>query len=122
MGLTFVSLRVFGKTKFKSMVAAVDTGFVGDLITRSEFLKDLDVELKWERVRTIADGKRVTVRYGLGSGEVMGEVTSLDLEVWDELKLPENTQALLGATALEKLGLRVDPKTGRLEKTDLYLL
>jgi len=42
--------------------------------------------------------------------------------VWSELKLPEAVDALLGVTALEKLGFKVDPKTGRLEKVELHLL
>ena len=47
----------------------------------------------------------------------MGEVTGGDVEVWPDLKLPANADALLGVTVLEKLGFRVDPRTGKLEKS-----
>ena len=52
----------------------------------------------------------------------MEEVTGGDVEVWPDLKLPANADALLGVTVLEKLGFRVDPRTGKLEKIKLYLL
>jgi len=42
--------------------------------------------------------------------------------VRDELKLPEGVEALLGVTALEKLGYIVNPRTERLERVELYLL
>ncbi|MCI4456888.1 MAG: hypothetical protein JHC19_02265, partial [Desulfurococcaceae archaeon] len=53
-------------------------------------------------------------RYGIGMIEVMGEVTGGDIEVWPDLKLPADIDALLGVTALETLGFEVDPVTGKL--------
>gem|GEM_PF-6694076 len=38
------------------------------------------------------------------------------------LRPGQTPNLLLGITALEKPGFRVDPKTGRLEKIELYLL
>jgi len=52
----------------------------------------------------------------------MGEVTGGDIEVWPDLKLPADIDALLGVTALEKMGFWVDTRTRKLEKVELYLL
>ncbi len=52
----------------------------------------------------------------------MNNVTYGDIEICEWLKLPESVDALLGVTALEKLGFRVDLRTGRLERVELYLL
>ncbi len=49
---------------------------------------------------------------GVGEVEVMGKVTGGDIEVWLGLKLPIGIDALQ-----EKLGFRVDPKTGRLKRS-----
>ena len=57
------------------------------------------------------DGKIVKIRYGIGMIEVMGEVTGGDIEVWPDLKLPADIDALLGVTALEKMGFRIDTRT-----------
>ncbi len=92
MGFTLVNLKVYGKERSKCLVAAVNTGFIGDLIARPEALEGLDVELKWERIRKLPDGRRETVKYGLGSMEIMGELTSVDVEVWRELELPETSK------------------------------
>jgi len=62
------------------------------------------------------------VKYGDGEIEVYGSVTYGDVEVWNKLKLPIGIDALLGITALEKMGFRVNSKTGKLEKIELYLL
>lgn len=122
MGFVIVDVEVRGPRGGVKLKALVDTGFYGDVITVPERVQELGMEFKYERVRKLPDGRTVRVRYGIGEIEVMGGVTGGDVEVWPSLKLPEDVDALLGVTALEKLGLRVDPKTGKLEKVDLYLL
>ena len=52
----------------------------------------------------------------------MDAVTHGDIEVWEDLKLPPGVDALIGVTALEKLGFKADLETGKLEKIELYLL
>ena len=77
---------------------------------------------KYERSRRLPDGRVIRVKYGDGEIEVYGSVTYGDVEVWNKLKLPIGIDALLGITALEKMGFRVNSKTGKLEKIELYLL
>jgi len=76
----------------------------------------------FERFRVLPDGSRAKVKYGIGEIRVLDDVTDGDVEVWDKLKLPPGIDALIDVTTLEKLGLRVDPKTGKLKKVELYLL
>jgi len=72
--------------------------------------------------RRLPDGRIVRVKYGIGEIELFNKVTGGDIEVWEELKLPEGVDALLGVTALEKLGYKVNPRTGKLEEVELYLI
>lgn len=94
----------------------MDAGFYGDLITLPKNVEGTGIELKHERLRRMPDGRVVRVKFGGGEIWIMNSVTYGDVEVWNELKLPSGVDALLGVTALEKLGFRVNPKTGELEK------
>jgi len=119
------SVVIPAKVKSKGEVtlrALVDTGFYGDIITRPELVKGIDINLKYERVRVLPDGSRVNVKYGVGEIEISGTTTGGDVEVWEGLKTPPGVDALIGNTLLEKLGLRVNPRTGQLEKMEPYLL
>jgi clan AA aspartic protease len=102
--------------------ALVDTGFFGDVLTRPEIAEGIGVDLEYERNRRLPDGRVVKVRYGVGLIKMMDSVTGGDIETWNELKLPDGVDALIGVTALEKLGFKVNPRTGELEKIELYLL
>jgi len=102
--------------------ALVDTGFHGDLITLPKLVEVTGIEFKHERLRRLPDGRVVRVRFGGGEIQVEDSITYGDIEIWEELRLPEGVEALLGVTALEKLGYRVNPRTGKLEKVELYLL
>jgi clan AA aspartic protease len=122
VGSVTISLKLRGSKGEVVVKALVDTGFYGDVITRPEVAKVIGVGLKYRRSRRLPDGRVINVSYGGGEIELEGEVTHGDIEVWEDLKLPKDIDALLGVTALEKLGFKVDPRTGRLEKVELYLL
>ncbi|RLE54563.1 MAG: hypothetical protein DRJ40_10710 [Thermoprotei archaeon] len=80
------------------------------------------IEFRYERWRVLPNGRRIKVRYGLGEIWLFDVVTGGDIEVWERLRLPEGVDVLLGVTALEKLGYRVNLRTEELEKVELYLL
>jgi len=96
--------------------ALADTGFYGDVITKPEVARKAGVELKHRRLRTLPDGRRVEVAYGGAEVILKDEVTWGDIETWDELKLPQGIDALIGVTALEKLGFKANPKPGNSRK------
>ncbi len=122
MGSVIVDVEIHGPGGGVRLRALVDTGFYGDIITTPEKVQNLGIEFKYERFRRLPNGEVVKVKYGGGEIKVEDSITYGDVEVWSDLKLPANVDALLGVTALEKLGFRVDPKTGKLEKVELYLL
>ncbi len=111
-----VNLKIAGSKAVANIKALVDTGFFGDVMTRSKIASDLGIELPFERTRALPSGQRVRVRFGITYVELLESLAGVGLEVWDELKLPEGVEALLGVTALEKLGFRVNPKEGGLRK------
>jgi len=121
-GTVVVDVELHGPGGGVKLRALVDTGFYGDIITTPDKVQGLGIEFRYERFRRLPDGKIVKVRYGIGMIEVMGEVTGGDIEVWPDLKLPADIDALLGVTALEKMGFRIDTRTQKLEKVELYLL
>jgi predicted aspartyl protease len=122
VGSVIVSAKIRGSRGETVLRALVDTGFYGDLITLPKNIEDLGIELRHKRIQRLPSGEAIEVRYGGGEIEVEGLVTYGDIEVWPDLKLPQGVDALLGVTALEKMGFRVDPKAGKLEKVELYLL
>lgn len=122
MGSTIVGVKVRGPEGEVALKALVDTGFYGDLITLPGEVRGTGIELRYERYRRLPDGRVVMVRFGGAEIHLLDSVTHGDIEVWEDLKLPEGVNALLGVTALGKLGFRVDPRTGRLERVELYLL
>jgi len=122
MGSVIVDVRIRGSRGEAVVRALVDTGFFGDVITLPKYVGDTGIEFKYERLRRLPDGRIARVRFDGGEIILEDSATYGDIEVWDELKLPEGVEALLGVTALEKLGYRVNPRTGRLKKVELYLL
>jgi len=122
VGSTIVYVRARGPRGEVVLRALVDTGLHGDLITLPKLVEMTGIEFKHERLRRLPDGRVVRVRFGGGEIQVEDSITYGDIEIWEELRLPEGVEALLGVTALEKLGYRVNPRTGKLEKVELYLL
>jgi len=122
VGSVIVDVRIRGPKGEAIVRALVDTGFFGDVITLPRYVEGTGIEFKYERLRRLPDGRIVRARFGGGEIILEDSATYGDIEVWDELKLPEGVEALLGITAIEKLGYRVNPRTGRLEKVELYLL
>src|SRR5438067_13788992 len=59
----------------------------------------------------LADGRLVEYEFGLAQIEFMGDITAGRV-----IFGPDNTEPLLGVTALESTGIVIDPKTGRLER------
>ena len=121
MGSIIVDVKIRG-SRVVALKALVDTGFYGDLITLPVYAEAAGIECKHERSRRLPDGRIARVRFGGGEIQVMDSITYGDVEVWEELRLPDGVNALLGVTALEKLGYRINPRTRELEKIELYLL
>lgn len=88
----------------------VDTGAIDSLVPRSQ-LKAIGLEPKGKRVYETADGRELTLDVTSADIEFMGEFTAGLIIFGDE-----GVEPLLGVTALESVGVEVDPQNQRLKK------
>ncbi len=95
--------------------ALVDTGATFTVLP-THLAEDLKLSKIGERRVKTASGEEILTESYLIL-EVEGERTTSPV-----LLSPKIDRVLLGALTLEALALKVDPKTGKLEKTELLLL
>lgn len=95
--------------------ALIDTGATFTTLPRGVADRLKLIEVTKRRVRT-ASGEEVLPESYV-TVEVMGEKTTTPVLISEKMD-----RTLLGVLTLEALALKVDPKTGKLEKTELLLL
>ena len=86
-------------------------------VVAEDFLRRLQVRPLEEREFTLANGERIRRKVGgvrVRVGERMGFCSVIFGEMHD--------QPVLGVTALEELGLELDPTTKQLRPAELFLL
>ena len=88
----------------------VDTGAIDSLVPRRH-LEAIGLEPKGRRVYETADGREVEMDVTMADIEVMGEITAGLIVVGDA-----DAEPLLGVTALESVGIEIDPQNQRLKK------
>ena len=88
----------------------VDTGAVDALVPR-KFLKRIGLSPKAKRTYELADGSQVKLDITTGELEFMGEIVGATL-----IFGPDDAEPILGVTALESVGIQVDPRTQRLKR------
>ena len=94
----------------------VDTGAMYSIVPR-KLLTALKIQPDGKRSFTLASGTKIQREVGGAIYKfdgVIGHASVVFGEAGD--------QALLGVTALEEMGLQVDPVTKRLKSAELYLL
>jgi clan AA aspartic protease len=113
MGLTHVTVTVRALDGSRSRYEAdflVDTGATDCLVPAKE-LKRIKVRPVGRTVYELANGEVHEYPYGLVQIEFMGEVTAGRV-----IFGPDDAEPLLGATALESVGITVDPANRRLKR------
>ena len=96
----------------------VDTGAIFTMVPRS-ILEQLGVRPSGKRVFQTIEGRQIEREVGVVQVEVQGQQPPGPVPVI----FGEGTDgAVLGVTALESMGLKVDPSTGTLTPTDLLML
>jgi clan AA aspartic protease len=113
MELTHVAtvLRASEKSRRKYEASfLVDTGAI-DCMAPSPKLRQAGIRRRGRRAYELADGSTVEYDFGLAEIEFMGEVTSGRV-----IFGPDDCEPLLGVTALESVGITVDPATQRLKR------
>ena len=88
----------------------VDTGATDSLVPR-QHLEAIGLEPEGQRTYVLADGSEVKMEIAVARIEVLGEVVGATVLLGDQ-----NTEPLLGVTALESLGIEVDPLNQQLKK------
>jgi clan AA aspartic protease len=88
----------------------VDTGATDSLVPR-QHLEAIGLQPKGQRVYELADGSELRMDITVGQIEFMGEFVGGTIIFGDE-----NAEPLLGVTALESVGIEVDPVNQRLKR------
>jgi len=88
----------------------VDTGAV-DCLVPSRHLRELGIEPRSKRIYELADGTEVTFDVGVAEIEFMGDRVGATVVFG-----ADDAEPILGVTALESVGIEVDPRTQRLKR------
>jgi clan AA aspartic protease len=113
MGLIYVTVTLRENKKSRKKYEAkflVDSGATDTLAPASK-LRKAGVGPVGKMIYELADGSPVEYAFGLVIIEFMGEVTAGRV-----IFGPENAEPLLGVTALESVGMIVDPRNERLKR------
>lgn len=88
----------------------VDTGAV-DCLIPGKHLKALGLKPRGKRLYELADGSEVTLKVTVAEVEFMGERVGATV-----IFGPDDAEPILGVTALESVGIEVDPRSQRLKR------
>jgi len=88
----------------------VDTGAVDPLVP-GKYLKELGLFPKAKRTYELADGSEVKLDITTGELEFMGEIVGSTIIFGDD-----DAEPILGVTALESVGIEVDPRSQQLKR------
>jgi clan AA aspartic protease len=113
MGLTKVTTKLTNVTDPKKSYESlflVDTGATDCMAPRDE-LEKLDIQQKGKMSYELADGTVREYPFGIVQIEFMGETTAGRIIFGDP-----DTEPLLGVTALESVGIMVDPANKTLKR------
>ncbi len=113
MGITQVTVAVRNPAKPDRAwegLFLVDTGAV-DCLVPSKHLRELGIAPQGKRNYELADGSETTFDVGVAQIEFMGEVVGATV-----LFGADDAEPILGVTALESVGIEVDPRSQRLKR------
>ena len=88
----------------------VDTGATDSLVPRPH-LESIGLRPRGRRVSELADGREITTEVTVAEIEFMGETVGGTILFGDA-----DVEPLLGVTALESVGIEVDPNNQRLKR------
>jgi len=113
MGLTYVTVLVTKNLQTKRGYRAsflVDSGAT-DTMAPASRLRKAGIKPVGKMTYELADGTTREYRFGLATFQFMGDITSGRIIFGDE-----NAEPLLGVTALESVGILVDPRNHTLKR------
>jgi aspartyl protease family protein len=104
------------RTREAEVELLAETGAIYSVIP-STILESVEIERRSMRKMRLADGRVIERHLGIAEIEVRGETAHSNV-IFGE----DDDASVLGVTALEELGLQVDPLTGELKPIELLLL
>jgi clan AA aspartic protease, AF_0612 family len=112
MGLTPVAVRLrsFSSNEFYQSQFLVNTGATDSLAPASE-LKKIGIKAIGKMAHELATGTIVEYEFGLAEISFMNETTAGRI-----IFGPDNVEPLLGVTALESVGVTIDPTNRTLKR------
>lgn len=113
MGITQVSVTIRNPadhSRFWEGPFVVDTGAV-DCVAPRQHLEAIGLLPEGRREYTLADGSKITMDIVVARVEFMGEIAGATIAMGNE-----SCEPLLGVTALESMGIEVDPHNQELSK------
>lgn len=113
MGLIHVTVTLRAREKSRKKYQAdflVDTGAT-DSMAPASALRKAGIRPRGRMAYELADGSTVEYQFGLAEIEFMGDVTSGRI-----IFGPDGCEPLLGVTALESVGIMVDPASQKLKR------
>jgi clan AA aspartic protease len=113
MGATHVTVTVRNSAQPQKTwegLFLVDTGAV-DCLVPGKHLREIGLVPRAKRIYELADGSEVKMDITTGEIEFMGEIVGVTI-----IFGPDDTEAILGVTALESVGIEVDPRNQKLKR------
>ncbi len=113
MGMIHVTVSIKNPSdinKYWEGLFLVDTGAY-DTLVPGKYLKEIGIESRGIREFELADGSRVSYKVGGAEIEFMGDFTFGTV-----IFGPDDAEPILGVTALESVGIEIDPRTQKLKR------
>lgn len=113
MGLTHVTVTVRNPAAPERTwdgLFLVDTGAVDSMVP-ARALREIGMLPRAQRTYELADGTELKMDITVGELEFMGDIVGSTL-----IFGPDEAEPILGVTALESVGIEVDPRTQRLKR------
>ena len=113
MGATHVTVRIVNPgepNRSWEGLFLVDTGAIDSLVPRDR-LESIGLKPKGQRTYELADGSEVRMDITTGDIEFMGEIVGGTI-----IFGKRGTEPILGVTALESVGIDIDPRTQELKR------
>ena len=113
MGMTHVTVTVRNPANPRKTwdgLFLVDTGAIDSMVP-GKFLRKIGLAPKGQRTYELADGSELKMGITVGELEFMGEIVGSTI-----IFGPDDAEPILGVTALESVGIEVDPRNQRLKR------
>ena len=113
MGATHVTVAVSNPAdpeRRREALFLVDTGAT-DCYVPAKYLHEVGIKPEGKYTYQLANGAELVVDIGVARIEFMGEIVGATVIFGDD-----DAEPLLGVTALESVGIEVDPKNQRLKR------